>query len=55
MIMVKRLPNIIEKVKFMEKINTRLFSNRQLIRLIIPLVIEQGLGILVDMCDGVMV
>ena len=39
----------------MEKINTRLFSNRQLIRLIIPLVIEQGLTILVGMCDGVMV
>ena len=33
----------------------RLFSNRQLIALIIPLVIEQGLTILVGMCDGVMV
>ena len=33
----------------------RLFSNRQLVRLIIPLVIEQGLTILVGMCDGVMV
>lgn len=33
----------------------RLFSNRVLIRLIIPLVIEQGLSILVGMCDGVMV
>lgn len=39
----------------MENINTRLFSNRQLIRLIVPLVIEQGLSILVGMCDGVMV
>ena len=33
----------------------RLFSNQRLIRLIIPLVIEQGLSILVGMCDGVMV
>ena len=33
----------------------RLFSDRQLIRLIIPLVIEQGLTILVGMADGVMV
>ena len=33
----------------------RLFTNRQLIRLIIPLVIEQGLTILVGMCDGMMV
>jgi len=33
----------------------RLFSNRSLIRLIIPLVIEQGLTILVGMADGVMV
>lgn len=33
----------------------RLFSDRRLIRLIIPLVIEQGLTILVGMCDGVMV
>ena len=33
----------------------RLFSNRALIRLIIPLVIEQGLTILVGMADGVMV
>ncbi len=32
-----------------------LFSNRKLIRLIIPLVIEQGLTILVGMADGVMV
>ena len=33
----------------------RLFSNQRLIRLIIPLVIEQTLTILVGMCDGVMV
>ncbi len=33
----------------------RLFSDRKLIRLIIPLVIEQGLTILVGMADGVMV
>ncbi|MGM9660127.1 MAG: MATE family efflux transporter [Faecousia sp.] len=34
---------------------SRLFSNQRLVRLIIPLVIEQGLTILVGMCDGVMV
>ena len=33
----------------------RLFSNQRLIRLIIPLIIEQALTILVGMCDGVMV
>ena len=33
----------------------RLFSNKSLIKLIIPLVIEQGLTILVGMADGVMV
>lgn len=33
----------------------RLFSNQKLVRLIIPLAIEQGLTILVGMCDGVMV
>ena len=33
----------------------RLFSNQRLIKLIIPLAIEQGLTILVGMCDGVMV
>lgn len=32
-----------------------LFSNQRLIQLSIPLVIEQGLTILVGMCDGVMV
>jgi len=33
----------------------KLFTDRQLVRLIIPLVIEQGLTILVGMADGVMV
>ena len=33
----------------------RLFSNKRLFKLIIPLVIEQGLTILVGMADGVMV
>ena len=33
----------------------RLFSDRSLIKLIIPLVIEQGLTILVGMADGIMV
>jgi len=33
----------------------RLFSDRQLVRLMIPLIVEQGLTILVGMCDGVMV
>jgi len=33
----------------------RLFSNKSLIRLLVPLVIEQGLSILVGMCDSVMV
>jgi len=33
----------------------RLFSNKRLVRLIIPLIIEQGLTILVGMCDGIMV
>ena len=33
----------------------KLFSNKNLIKLIIPLVIEQGLTILVGMADGVMV
>ena len=33
----------------------RLFSNKRLLKLIIPLVIEQGLTILVGMADGVMV
>ncbi len=33
----------------------RIFSNKRLIKLIIPLIIEQGLTILVGMADGVMV
>ena len=33
----------------------RLFSNQKLIKLIIPLIIEQGLTILVGMADGIMV
>lgn len=32
-----------------------LFSNRKLVKLIIPLAIEQGLTILVGMCDGMMI
>ena len=39
----------------MEQTDKRLFSNRQLVRLIIPLVIEQALNILVGLADGVMV
>lgn len=34
---------------------SRLFSDKRLIRLIVPLVIEQGLTVLVGMCDGIMV
>lgn len=34
---------------------TGLFTNAQLVRLIVPLVVEQGLTVLVGMCDGVMV
>ena len=39
----------------MKQIENPLFSNRQLLRLIIPLVIEQALNILVGLADGVMV
>ena len=39
----------------MELTGNRLFSNRQLLRLIVPLVIEQALNILVGMADSVMV
>lgn len=35
--------------------NSKLFSNKMLVRLIVPLIIEQGLTMLVGMCDGVMV
>ena len=38
-----------------KEMQDRLFSDRQLIKLMIPLVIEQGLTILVGMCDGVKV
>lgn len=33
----------------------KLFSDRMLLRLIVPLVIEQALNVLVGMCDGIMV
>ncbi|MBR2047879.1 MAG: MATE family efflux transporter [Oscillospiraceae bacterium] len=46
---------MLEKVIFMNLSEKRLFSNQALIRLIIPLVIEQGLTILVGMCDSMMV
>ena len=39
----------------MELTDNRLFSNRQLLRLIVPLVVEQAMNILVGMADGVMV
>ena len=39
----------------MELSQNRMFSNRQLLRLIVPLVIEQALNILVGLADGVMV
>ena len=39
----------------MELTDNRLFSNHQLLRLILPLVIEQALNILVGLADGVMV
>ena len=39
----------------MEQKENRLFSNRQLMLLIVPLIIEQGLNILVGLADGVMV
>lgn len=39
----------------MELQNKTMFSNKQLIKLIIPLIIEQGLATLVGMCDGMMV
>lgn len=39
----------------MENTKARLFSDRQLVKLILPLVIEQGLTMLVGLCDGIMV
>lgn len=44
-----------EKVDFMALKEERLFSNKRLILLILPLIVEQGLTILVGMCDSVMV
>ncbi len=39
----------------MELPSTRMFSNRDLLRIMVPLVIEQALANLVGLCDGVMV
>lgn len=39
----------------MELQKERMFSNKMLVRLLIPLVIEQALSVLVGMADGVMV
>jgi len=39
----------------MELKENRLFSNKALVTLLIPLIIEQALNMLVGMCDGVMV
>lgn len=39
----------------MELTQPKLFSNRSLVRLLLPLVIEQALAVLVGMCDTVMV
>lgn len=47
--------NYLEGEVFVITTQNRLFSNRQLFRLIIPLIIEQGLNILVGLADGVMV
>ena len=46
---------ILKRKKKVYRLQERLFSNRKLVKLIIPLVIEQGLTILVGMADGVMV
>lgn len=43
------------KVERLKPVAQRLFSNKMLVRLIVPLVIEQGLAVLVGMADGVMV
>ena len=43
------------KVTFVTLEKQRLFTNGMLVKLIVPLVIEQALSILVGMCDGVMV
>ena len=39
----------------MELPQTRIFSNRDLLRIMVPLIIEQALANLVGLCDGVMV
>ena len=44
-----------EKVNVVSINKERLFTNQQLVWLIIPLIIEQGLTTLVGMCDGMMV
>lgn len=44
-----------EKVGSLMRTDKELFSTKALVRLIIPLIIEQSLAILVGMCDGVMV
>ena len=38
----------------MELRQEKLFSNKQLVRLFVPLMLEQGLGFLVGMVDGIM-
>lgn len=57
--MIQKQKNaILSSVYVLRKViplENRLFSNKRLIRLIIPLVVEQGLTILVGMADGVMV
>lgn len=50
-----RFSHLSGREKRVFRMEQRLFSNRSLIRLIVPLVIEQGLTILVGMADGVMV
>ena len=42
-------------MKYVINQNSCLFTNKQLIRLILPLIIEQGLAVLVGMVDGMMV
>ena len=44
-----------QKVNSLTLEKQRLFSNQMLVKLIVPLIIEQALSILVGMCDGVMV
>lgn len=44
-----------KKVGPLIQADEKLFSTKALVRLIIPLIIEQSLAILVGMCDGIMV